>query len=528
MPNAPARSVARSAAAPGARVLPLVAQVVAVALVLVLVLAACVPAKEQSSATVAPETTGEATTAPPEELAAYYGQELAWSECAEAEECATLRVPIDYADPSGGDIELALARYRGSDERIGSLVLNPGGPGSSGVDFLSYAHSIVSPAVTEAYDLVAFDPRGVQRSQPILCIDAPEMDELLAWDPDYSTPEGIQQAVDRFAQFSQDCLDRTGPQFGHADTVSAARDIDILRAALGDDTLHYLGYSYGTQLGATYASLFPERAGRLVLDGAVDPTLSAEELTLGQAGGFESALRAYVTDCQAGADCPLTGSLEDGLQQVRDLLDRARADPLPTGTDRRLTQSLAFSGVAVALYSEDYWPYLSDALALALQANDGSGLLVLADLYNDREEDGTFSSNSREAFWGIGCLDDRISADPDDMADLADQLVAEAPTVGSFFAYGGTLCADWAVPEVGGLDDYTAEGAAPILVIGTTNDPATPYHWAQSLAKTLESGTLLTYEGEGHTAYGRSNACVAEAVDGFLLDGLVPPDGTTC
>jgi len=497
---------------------------------LALVVAGCtVTAKHQSSAGSSPAVTaGPERTDAPAGLERFYSQQLEWETCDEGE-CATAVVPIDYADPGAGTTSIALARKRASGERIGSLLLNPGGPGGSGFDFLSSATGTVSKDVQNRYDLVGFDPRGVQHSEPaIRCYDGPEMDELTAYDADYSTPEGVQAAIDRYADFSRTCLEKTGPLFGHVDTVSAARDMDVLRAVLGDEKLHYLGYSYGTQLGATYAALFPQNVGRLVLDGAIDPTLTPEESALEQAVGFESALRAYVTDCQGGAQCPLQGSVDDGMKQVRRFLDRVRSAPLPTGDDDRpLTQALAFTGIAVTLYSESYWSYLTSALRTAF-AGDGSILLALSDAYYDRSEDGTYSANQTEAFWSIGCLDGRSSSDPEDMKAEAAKIVAAAPTVGSLFTYGGVLCAQWPVPEVGGLDDYSAAGAAPILVIGTTNDPATPYEQAQALAKILDSGVLLTYEGEGHTAYGRSNDCVKDNVDAYLIDGKVPAEGTRC
>ncbi|AEI10837.1 TAP domain protein [Cellulomonas gilvus ATCC 13127] len=491
-----------------------------------LVVTGCSAPKHQASPRA--DATPDAQSAPEPGLARFYAQTLAWQECDQGE-CARLEVPLDYADLEAGSVELAVARQRATGgDRIGSLLLNPGGPGGSGVDFVEQAATTVSEDVQARYDLVGFDPRGVQASTPaVTCVPADELDELLAFDPDLTTDEGIAEAADMFGAFSQECLERTGPVFGHVDTISAARDMDVLRAVLGDEQLHYLGYSYGTQLGATYAGLFPERVGRVVLDGAVDPTLTAEEATAAQAVGFENALRAYVADCQGGSRCPLTGSVDDGMRQITALLDRAYESPLRTGTDRPLTRSLAFTGIAVTLYSQEYWTYLTSALTSALDG-DGSILLTLSDAYYDRREDGSYGTNQTEAFWSIGCLDPRASADLADMRADAEAIMAAAPTVGEFFTFGGTRCAQWSVPEVGGLDDFSAAGAAPIVVIGTTNDPATPYEQAQALAKILDSGVLLTYEGEGHTAYGRSNDCIGDAVDGYLLDGEVPGDGTTC
>lgn len=504
--------------APRRRGLARAAALVAVA---ALALAGCTAPKEQTEVTTAP------TAADVRGLDAIYAQELDWQACGELE-CATLVVPLDYAEPDGDTIEIAVSRHPAAGDRLGSLLINPGGPGSSGIDALS---SIALPRfgqeVVDRYDLVGFDPRGVASSTPVTCVDGPVMDEIVSTDFDFGTDEGIQAAEDAYGAFGAACLENTGPVLEHVDTVSAAKDMDVLRAVLGDETLNYVGYSYGTQLGATYAALFPQQVGRLVLDGALDPTLSSQELSEGQAQGFENALRAYVADCQAGADCPLTGSVDDGLAQVRSVLDRARKSPLPTGTERPLTGALAFSGIALPLYDESSWSYLTMGLDAAL-SGDGSILLQLADLYYDRNADGTYSSNSTQAFWAIGCADDRGTTDVAEMRAQAAAIEEVAPTVGYFFGYGGVICAQWPVPEAGGLDDYSAAGAAPIVVVGTTNDPATPYAWAESLAGTLDSGHLLTYEGEGHTAYGRSNACIADAVDAYLLEGTVPADGTRC
>ncbi|MFC0644320.1 alpha/beta hydrolase [Cellulomonas phragmiteti] len=497
----------------------------ALVVLVVLGLAGCVAPKHQASSPTSDAATSG--TADPV-LAPFYDQVLEWTTCA-SEQCADATVPLDWDDPEGESITVALRRVPASGGApVGSLLVNPGGPGRSAIDSLNYFRQIVSREVLASYDLVAFDPRGVQHSSPVTCVDPPELDELAAWVPDWSTDEGIAAAAARNGEFGRACLERTGPLLGHVDTASVARDMDVLRAVLGDEALTYLGFSYGTELGATYAALFPERVGRLVLDGALDPTLDSGQVAAGQAAGFESALRAYVTDCQAGPACPLTGSADAGLTQIARMFERVRANPLPTGTERELTSSLAFSGVAAALYAQSSWPLLTQALSKAIDAADGSVLLQLADSYYGRSPDGTYASNQNEAFSAVLCLDDRPSADPAQMRADAAEIVAVAPTVGQFFAYGGASCAQWPVPQVGSLASYEAPGAAPILVIGTTNDPATPYAWAQSLADLLSSAVLLTFEGEGHTAYGRSNQCVKDAVDAYLLTGEAPADGTTC
>ncbi len=465
----------------------------------------------------------------PEGFAEYYTQSLEWTECGEGFECATASAPLSWQDPDAGSIEIALNRVAARGEKVGSLLVNPGGPGGSGVDFLRSSVGTFGDRLKESFDIVGFDPRGVGSSTPVTCFDDARKDESLSKDFDLETDEGVAGAREEARAWAEACEQNTGELLGNVDTQSAARDMDMLRAVLGDEQLHYLGYSYGTQLGATYAGLFPERAGRLVLDGGIDVTLPAEETSKGQAVGFENALRAYVTDCLAdAATCPLTGSTDDGMRQVRRVLDNAFERPYPTSSDREVTQTLAFYGIAVTLYDEASWSVLTQALDEVITAGTGDVLLYLADFYNDRNSDGTFNTNSSEAFRAVGCLDDRGSADVEEMRAQVAEIEEVAPTVGTFFGYGGITCADWPYPEVEQEYDVTAEGAPPILVVGTTNDPATPYVWSEGLAKTLDSGVLLTYEGEGHTAYGRSNDCVAGAVEAYLVEGDVPAEGTTC
>jgi pimeloyl-ACP methyl ester carboxylesterase len=505
--------------------------------VVALVAAGCSAPKHQTAVPTAGVSSGSASGSAagasdvPAGFERFYGQQLDWTACGKYQ-CATATVPVDWSAPGGPVIKLALERSLATGGKaVGSLLINPGGPGASGVDALgSVALQRIQPDVLAQYDIVGFDPRGVSRSAPVTCTDGAQLDAITSVDPNYSTVAGADAIEQTYADFGAACLAQTGALLGHVDTVSAAKDMDVLRSALGEPKLDYLGFSYGTQLGATYAALFPQRVGRFVLDGALDPTLTSDQLAIGQAKGFESALRAYVTDCEAGKACPLTGSVDNGLQQIKNLLDRARQSPLPTNqAGRRLTGSLAFTGIARTLYSSSLWSDLTAALTSARQSNDGSILLALADDYYERNSDGTYADNSTEAFWAIGCLDEPSSSDFAAMQSSATAIEAAAPTAGYYFAYGGVICARWPVPAVGGLPSYAAKGAAPIVVIGTTNDPATPYAWAQSLSKLLSSGVLLTYQGEGHTAYGASNnTCLNGAVDRYLLDGTVPQAGTRC
>ncbi|WP_130012634.1 alpha/beta hydrolase [Serinicoccus sediminis] len=466
----------------------------------------------------------------PEGLEDFYSQELVWSGCEGGFECASLTVPLDYAEPDGQTIDLALLRDPAGGEARGSLVVNPGGPGGSGVDYAMSAGMAISAPVREAYDVVGFDPRGVARSAPITCFDDAQMDEFLSSDPspdDAAEEEASQQLVEDFAQA---CGDNAPDLIDHLSTVEAARDVDVLRAALGDEELTYFGASYGTFLGATYAALFPEQVGRLVLDGAIDPELTGVEMGLGQAEGFERATRAYVEDCVAGGECPLGSDVESAMARIPAFLDELDAAPLPVGEDAagELTEGWGMYGIIVAMYDQNAWPILSQAFELAFQG-DGTMLMYLANLYASRSSDGSYDGNGMQAIYAVNCLDRPAEDGGEDLdsAAVEEQFEEVSPTWGRYLA-GDGACEYWPAQASETVEDYSAEGAAPILVIGTTRDPATPYEWAEGLAETLDSGVLLSYDGDGHTAYGRSNDCVDDAVDAYLLEGTVPADGTTC
>ena len=471
----------------------------------------------------------------PKGLVPFYKQDVRWSSCGPGAECATVEVPLDYADPAGERITVAMKRLpaRGPSRRVvGSLLVNPGGPGGSGIGFLEDAvinspEPVIAPGVLAAYDVVGFDPRGIGQSTPVQCVTPSELDELRA--AVYpSGEEGLRQWRADARRLAEACDANSGRLMGFVDTESAARDMDILRGVLGDRELYYLGYSYGTFLGATYADLFPERVGRLVLDGALDPSLGYAELGYGQAAGFEAALRAYLADCLGGRGCPFSGSVDDGVAQVQRFLALLEGSPLPTASGRDLTQSLALSGFLLTLYDDRYWPIASEALDEAMNDGDGSTLLWLADLVADRNEFGGYDTNSFVAFYAVNCLDVPVDASQEAMDAAAVRLRELSPTFGEFFAYGEIVCDEWPVSATGTPRPLHAEGAAPIVVIGTTGDPATPYEWSLAMADQLESARLITFDGEGHTAYGRSNDCVGSAVDDYLIAGVLPEDGLSC
>jgi pimeloyl-ACP methyl ester carboxylesterase len=482
-----------------------------------------------SGPTTSPTPQGSPDQPPSPELARFYSQDLEWSSCEGASECATLEVPLDYDDPDGRTIELALLRRSAadSDHRIGSLVVNPGGPGQSGTTFAAQADLAFGDPVLENFDIVGFDPRGAGKSAPIDCLGDGELDELVAADPDPDTAAETRELVRLSQALVRGCVERSGALASHISTIEAARDMDVLRAALGESTLDYFGASYGTELGSTYAELFPERVGRFVLDGAIDPTLDFRQLALGQATGFETALRAYVDDCVKTQDpCFLGDSVEEGLARISDLLDQVDAKPLPTATGRQLQVGNAFYGIVLPLYVRDYWFLLTSALGDALDG-DGSALLRLSDLYNSRAANG-YTDNSREAFTAITCLDDPESIPPDDVPAELPDFEKASPTFGAVFAWGLVSCRGAEADSTEKPLEIDGSGAAPIVVIGTTRDPATPYEWAKSLAEQLDSGVLVSRDGDGHTGYNKGNECVDDAVHAYLLDGEVPDDGLSC
>jgi pimeloyl-ACP methyl ester carboxylesterase len=472
-------------------------------------------------------STGNAGPAP-EGLEEFYEQELAWSDC-EGGECAELTVPIDYTAPDGETIQIALLRVPAEGERIGALVVNPGGPGSSGVDYAQSAGLAFGEPLRAAYDIVGFDPRGVARSAPIECVDDAGMDEFLGADPTPDDP-GEEEEVQAIGRgFAEACQERAGALLGHVSTVEAARDMDVLRAALGEDALDYLGASYGTFLGATYAELFPDRVGRMVLDGAVDPTLTGAEPALGQAEGFQRATEAYVESCVSEGDCPLGDDVDAALDRIPAFLAELDDEPIPVDGDAvtELTEGWGSYGIIVAMYDPAGWPILTQAFRQAFDG-DGSLLMLLANLYAQRDADGSYQNNGQQAFYAVNCLEAGEMPDEDE-EELLRQFREVSPTWGEhLLTMDHGVCEDWPLQPQEVLEDYAAEGSDPIVVIGTTGDPATPYEWAEGLADVLDAGVLLTYEGEGHTAYGRSNDCVDDAVHTYLIDGTVPQDGLTC
>ena len=512
----------------------------------------------------------------PKGLESFYGQRVEWYDCgatggmeksaeATAFKCAKVKVPLDYSQPDGQTIEIAMKKHvaTGSIHR-GSLFINPGGPGESGVGLAENSERQFSPALNQAYDIIGFDPRGVGSSTPITCdvvggalpgeaaqgamgvddplpgsiaADAAGADPTPFHDAQDPAADGaavgnisFQTLVDEitkdFKQEEAQCAASTKPAglLDHVDTITVARDLDVLRALSGNEKLDYAGFSYGTYLGAHYAELFPSNTGRMVLDGAVDPSLSLGDRGSGQAKGFERSLRTYVEQCQAGQagqNCPLTGDTDSGVQQIRDLITAADQTPLKTSDPNATVDGSKIRVVVRRLmYSSEYWSFLTYALDQAITQQDGS---YFQTLYGP-----VTTGTSAPTFYAVNCLDIPVQGDMASWEKEYRQNIQDSPTFGASLSNQDVRCQAWGHNGTRKPAPIHAKGAAPILVVGTTGDPATPYAWSQAMAQQLESGRLLTWEGNGHTAYGRSGACIQRAVDGYLINGTMPEPGTTC
>ncbi|MFC4607989.1 alpha/beta hydrolase [Streptomyces maoxianensis] len=446
-------------------------------------------------------------------------------------ECAFMDAPLDYAKPDGETIELALIRAKARDpgRRIGSLIFNFGGPGGSGIATLPAAAADYATLHTR-YDLVSFDPRGVGRSAAVECEDDKQLDAYFAQDftPDDAAEE--KTYTENLENFAEACEKNSGEQLPYVGTINAARDMDLMRQVLGDDKLYYFGISYGTELGGVYAHLFPKKVGRAVFDAVVDPTKNSEQSSLGQAQGFQLALTNFAQDCvDRGDQCLLPGSTAQEIQNwIIAMLNELDKKPIAGIGDRKLTQSQATNGIAQALYSKEYWELLEQGLD---EADGGKGalLLALSDAMNGRSENGHYS-NLAAANTAINCVDskDRWSL-PQSEARLP-EFRKVSPVFGDYLGWGLMGCSEWPVPGTWNTPAVTAPGAPPIVVIGTTGDPATPYEGARAMAAALGKGVgvEVTFRGEGHGAYNGGNKCVQQTVNAYLLEGKTPAAGTVC
>jgi pimeloyl-ACP methyl ester carboxylesterase len=445
-------------------------------------------------------------------------------------DCATVKVPQDWSKPdSGGTYDIAMMRVRSKSQkqRIGSLLLNPGGPGGSGIDlsvYLSFGPQLggLPTEVTDRFDLIGFDPRGVSRSSQVKCIGDSDQDASFAADPDPVSQAEFDRVAALNKKIADGCGQKYGDQLANFSTEQAARDVDALRAAVGDSKLTYLGFSYGTLLGATYAQLFPQNIRALVLDGAVDATEDYIQGSETQAKGFERAFGNFTTWCKANAaKCPIAG---DPRAAVTDALATAEKTPQKYRDGREVTAGWIFVGLISSLYTESGWTSLAEAIA-DLADGDAKGIMDLADQYAERKANGTYS-NLFDANLAVNCADTEDAPTVEQVRKLQGEWRQKYPIFGAPLAMGMLPCTYWP----GKRDPYPAgkaNGAPPIVVVGTTGDPATPYENTAHLADMLGTGRVLTWEGEGHTAY-PSTDCIVKAVDGYLIDLTVPKEGLRC
>jgi pimeloyl-ACP methyl ester carboxylesterase len=502
---------------------------VLVVAVLAMVMAGCTNSKDEQAAPM---------SAPPAGLEKFYTQTPAWGSCdgfgdpedrmAKDAECTRITVPVDYAKPDGPTAQIALSRIKASGKRVGSLLMNPGGPGVSGLSISGIASKT---PLAEQFDRVGFDPRGVGSSTPaIACLTPQEADQERA-DPQMdNTPEGIAKSEADNRKYVGHCVDRTGTEFlAHVGTREVVQDMDVIRGVLGDPKLSYLGYSYGTKLGSAYAEKFPTHVRAMVLDGAVDSSQDPVQESLQQAAGFQKVFEAYSADCAKDPDCPLGTDPAQSVARFRALVNPLRDKPASTTDTRGLNYGDAITGVQQALYTDDLWPPLTHGLK-ELRDGRGDTLLKLADLYDGRRDDGTYN-NTQDAFNAIRCVDDPRISDP----AVAGKQDAEYRKAAPFMDDGrGTgaapleLCVSWPVPNTSEPHRISVTGLPKTVVVSTTDDPATPYQAGVDLASQL-GAELITYRGNRHTAaLVAGDSCLDGAVIAYLTDLTVPAAGLTC
>jgi pimeloyl-ACP methyl ester carboxylesterase len=439
-------------------------------------------------------------------------------------DCGDVRVPKDWHHPDNGEtLKIALMRARALDpnKRQGSVVMNPGGPGGSGVDYLPN----LVPDLTnllQHFDIVGFDPRGVGSSDTVRCIADSDLDKNFAYEPDPVSQSSWDGWVALQRRMADSCQTKFGEDLTLYATVQAAQDMDVVRSALGDQKFTYLGFSYGTLLGAVYAQLHPENVRAMVLDGAVDPTATSTEAAEGQAKGFQQALTNFTTWCAGNArQCDIAA---DPQGQVTKALTTAQTNPVKARDGRAVTKGLVFYGIVEALYSQQIWSYLGSAIQ-DLNGGDPTAILRLSDFYTERDTSGHYSTLFNAANSAVNCADADYPT-VDEARALQSQWRAKYPLFGGFMAAGITTCAVWPAKK----DPYptgTAKCAPPILVVGTTGDPATPYASTQKLADMLGVGQVLTWEGSQHTAY-PDTTCIRNAVDNYLINLTLPAKGLRC
>lgn len=486
--------------------------------------------RPSAPASVTPFPLPAAPLPEPPSLAGYYAQRLDWVPCEGHFECAWLVVPVSYASPDGKRFALPVIRLpaAGPGQRIGALVVNPGGPGGSGLQYaLQARNGEFTPAVLDRFDIVGFDPRGVGGSYPALrCTTGRELDQIAEAGGFPLTGRNLAQVIAASKRYADSCEQRAGSLLPYMGTASAARDMDILRAALGESRLSYLGKSYGTLLGASYAQQFPSRVRALVLDGAVDPSLTGPQLDITQAEGFQDAFGQFARWCAGQPGCPFGKSAAGAVPAVSRLLATATGHPLRNtlpGNGQQANGMMLLGGIEAALYSRQEWPVLEAALS---QAEDGDGtlLLELADSLLERQPDGSYT-NLIDVATSVDCIDRSWPRAMSAYRAAVSQAEKAAPLFGGD-VWAGLTCAYWPVPAT--PVHVRVTGAPPVLVVGDLHDPATPYQWARALAGDISSGVLLGWNGEGHTSYMEGSGCINDAVDSYLIALKTPRSGTIC
>jgi pimeloyl-ACP methyl ester carboxylesterase len=468
------------------------------------------PSTDDSVSSTTDGSTTTASTEPEPDVS------LEWESCGGGLECARLEVPVDHDEQRGDSIKLDLVRQPADDldTRIGSLVVNPGGPGSSAVELVESLGPSLPEAITDRFDIVGFDPRGVGGTRPLDC--GSNVVQMYDADPTPDDADDVTALLDESEEFVDECEAGHGELLAHLGTRDVARDMDLVREALGEETISYLGYSYGTSIGQVYADLFPERVRAMVLDGAVELGVPGVQAAAFQAVGFERAFDRFVGDCEADPGCPIGDDPEGAVEEVA---AAAEEDPIPAaGADRPATPGVVSLGLTLALYSESRWPDLAEGVAAALDG-DATILVSLADDYLD--------IGSFPVYFAVSCLDSSWPETPEELLFAGKLAAAGSPHFGEAIVTDYVRCPLWPV-EPQPLTPPTADGSPPIVVVSTTNDPATPYESGVRVAEQLPEGVLVTNEGDGHTVVAQGEECIDDAVFAYLVDLSPPPDGLRC